>query len=176
MLKLENDFLTDLTNRILIIDGAMGTMIQRKKLEEDDFRCDLYDLRTHKHQLKGSNYLLSVTRPDVILEIHQQYLEAGADIIETNTFNAQRISQTDYGLERLSYQLNFESARLARQAADEFTNKTGSTKHFLTKQTNFILFLISTLGIRRFVAGALGPTRKTLSISPSVEKPDFRNK
>lgn len=124
-MNLETELRDALSSRILVIDGAMGTMIQRHKLEEDDFRCDLYDLRTHKLPLKGNNDLLSITRPDVILGIHRQYLEAGADIIETNTFNAQCISQADYGLEHLSYQLNYESARLARQAADEYTKSTG---------------------------------------------------
>ncbi|CAF4148725.1 unnamed protein product [Rotaria magnacalcarata] len=152
--KIENELVSALASRVLIIDGAMGTMIQRCKLEESDFRSNEYQLDQHTHNLKGNNDLLSITRPDVISEIHRQYLEAGADIIETNTFNAQCISQADYGLEHLSYQLNLKSAQLARQAADEFTEKTG---------------------IRRFVAGALGPTNKTLSISPSVDKPDFRN-
>ncbi|CAF4227936.1 unnamed protein product, partial [Rotaria socialis] len=152
--KIENELVSALASRILIIDGAMGTMIQRCRLEESDFRSNEYQLDKHIHNLKGNNDLLSITRPDVILDIHRQYLEAGADIIETNTFNAQCISQADYGLEHLSYQLNLKSAQLARQAADEFTEKTG---------------------IRRFVAGALGPTNKTLSISPSVDKPDFRN-
>lgn len=123
---LENELLAALSNRILIIDGAMGTMIQRYRLEEDDFRSDEYNLRTHKLPLKGNNDLLSITRPDVILEIHQQYLQAGADIIETNTFSGQFISQADYGLEHLSYQLNFQSAKIARQAADEYTEKTGT--------------------------------------------------
>lgn len=122
---IENELITALSNRILIIDGAMGTMIQRHKLEEDDFRCSEHQLDKHSHNLKGNNDLLSITRPDVILEIHRQYLEAGADIIETNTFNAQRISQADYGLEHLSYELNLKSAQLARQAADEYTKKTG---------------------------------------------------
>lgn len=103
----------------------MGTMIQRYKLQEQDFRCDQYELMTHKLPLQGDNDLLSITRPDIILEIHRQYLEAGADIIETNTFNAQCISQADYGLEHLSYELNLKSAQLARQAADEYTKKTG---------------------------------------------------
>jgi len=106
----------------------MGTMIQRYKLEEEDFRSDEYNLKTHKHPLKGNNDLLSITRPDVILEIHRKYLQSGADIIETNTFNAQCISQADYGLEHLSYQLNLKSAQLARQAADEYAEKTGSIK------------------------------------------------
>ncbi|UJR14486.1 hypothetical protein I4U23_001483 [Adineta vaga] len=154
LLNIENEFRLALSNRILIIDGAMGTMIQRYKLEEEDFRSNEYDLSTHKQALKGNNDLLSITRPDVVLEIHQKYLEAGADIIETNTFNAQFLSQADYALEHLSYELNLRSAKIARQAADEYTKKTG---------------------IRRFVAGALGPLNKTLSISPSVEKPDYRN-
>jgi len=123
--QLENELLLSLSNRILIIDGAMGTMIQRYKLSEEDFRCDKYDLKTHKLPLQGNNDLLSITRPDVILEIHKKYLEAGADIIETNTFSAQFISQADYGLEHLAYQLNFKSAQLARQAADEYAQKTG---------------------------------------------------
>jgi 5-methyltetrahydrofolate--homocysteine methyltransferase len=114
-----------MSNRILIIDGAMGTMIQQYKLEENDFRCDEYNLRTHKHPLKGNNDLLSITRPDIIREIHTQYLQAGADIIETNTFSGQFISQGDYGLEHLSYQFNLKSAQIARQAADEYTEKTG---------------------------------------------------
>jgi 5-methyltetrahydrofolate--homocysteine methyltransferase len=168
---IENDFLLALSNRILIIDGAMGTMIQRYRLEEKDFRSNEYNLNTHKHPLQGNNDLLSITRPEIILEIHRQYLEAGADIIETNTFNAQCISQADYGLEHLSYQLNLKSAQLARQAADEYIEKTGliSFDSLLFTRRIFIL------GTQRFVAGALGPTNKTLSISPSVEKPDFRN-
>ena len=121
----EKDFIDALSNRILIIDGAMGTMIQRYKLNEEDFRSNEFELNSHKHPLKGNNDLLSITRPDVIREIHQQYLEAGADIIETNTFNAQCISQADYGLEHLSYELNLRSAQIARQAADEYTLKTG---------------------------------------------------
>ena len=100
-------------------------MIQGYKLEEEDFRCDEYKLHAHQHALKGNNDLLSITRPEIILEIHQSYLAAGADIIETNTFNAQCISQADYGLEHLSYQLNLKSAQIARQAADEYTEKTG---------------------------------------------------
>lgn len=128
MSNLENELSLALSNRILIIDGAMGTMIQRYKLEEEDFRSDEYNLKTHKNALKGNNDLLSITRPDVILEIHQQYLQAGADIIETNTFSAQFISQADYGLEHLSYQLNLKSAQIARQAADEYTQKTGWIK------------------------------------------------
>jgi 5-methyltetrahydrofolate--homocysteine methyltransferase len=138
--------------RILILDGAMGTMIQRRKLSESDFRGTR--LAGHSRELKGNNDLLVLTRPDVILEIHREYLEAGADIIETNTFSSQAISQADYGLEALSYELNVEGARLARQAADEFTARTP--------------------GRPRFVAGSLGPTNRTLSISPDVNDPAAR--
>lgn len=130
----------------------MGTMIQKHKLEEEDFRGDLF--KDHPKNLKGDNDLLVLTRPEIILNIHRAYLEAGADMIETNTFNGTKISQADYGLEHLAYRLNFEAGKLAKQAADEYTAKTG---------------------VRRYAAGALGPTNKTLSISPSVEKPEFRN-
>ena len=109
---------------------------------------------TTRHELKGNNDLLVLTRPDVILDIHREYLEAGADIIETNTFSSQAISQADYGLESLSYELNVAGARLARQACDEFTAKTP--------------------GRPRFVAGSMGPTNRTLSISPDVNDPSAR--
>ncbi len=136
--------------RILIIDGAMGTMIQRYKLQEEDFRGERF--RDHGCLLKGNNELLSLLRPDIIKEIHAKFLEAGADIIETNTFGAQRISQSDYDLEELSYELNVESARIAREVADEY----------------------STPDKPRYVAGAIGPTTKTASISPKVEDPGYR--
>lgn len=144
-MNIETDFINDLTNRILIIDGAMGTMIQRYKLTEEDFRSKEFQLESHKHPLKGNNDLLSITRPDVIREIHQQYLEAGADIIETNTFNAQCISQADYGLEHLSYELNLRSAKIARQAADEYSQKTGrksrrNSKCIFRLTFSFVLF------------------------------------
>jgi 5-methyltetrahydrofolate--homocysteine methyltransferase len=171
----ENDFRRALSDRILIIDGAMGTMIQQCKLDEDDFRSNEYNLLNHPSPLKGNNDLLSITRPDVILEIHRGYLKAGADIIETNTFNAQCISQADYGLEHLSYQLNLKSAQIARQAADEYTLATGSISLILVLIEIIVDSCLFILGIQRFVAGALGPTNKTLSISPSVEKPDLRN-
>src|SRR6476646_2943107 len=132
--------------RILILDGAMGTMIQRRGLGEADFRGAR--LADHAQELKGNNDLLVLTRPDVVLDIHREYLDAGADIIETNTFSSQAISQADYGLEALSYELNLEGARLARQAADEWTARTP--------------------GRPRFVAGSRGPTNRTLSISPEV--------
>ncbi len=138
--------------RILILDGAMGTMIQRRGLGEADFRGAR--LADHAHELKGNNDLLVLTRPDVILDIHREYLEAGADIIETNTFSSQAISQADYGLESLSYELNVAGARLARQACDEYSAKTP--------------------GRPRFVAGSMGPTNRTLSISPDVDDPSAR--
>ncbi|MFN0033012.1 MAG: homocysteine S-methyltransferase family protein [Flavobacteriales bacterium] len=138
--------------RILILDGAMGTMIQRYKLEENDFRNE--SLKNHSHPLKGNNDLLSITRPDVIKEIHKQYLEAGADIIETNTFSSTTVSQADYGLEHLAYELNYQSAKIARAVADEFTQKNPAKP--------------------RFVAGSIGPTTKLSSMSPDVNNPGFR--
>jgi 5-methyltetrahydrofolate--homocysteine methyltransferase len=141
-----------LRERIVVIDGAMGTMIQRHKLEEEDFRGDRF--RNHGYTLKGNNDLLSLTRPDIIADIHRQYLEAGADIIETNTFSGTRIAQADYHLEDVIYDLNFQSARLAKEAADEFTKKEPHKP--------------------RFVAGAMGPTNKTASLSPDVNNPGFR--
>ena len=142
-----------LSKRILLLDGAMGTMLQRHKLTEADFRGDRF--KDHSHDLRGDNDLLALTRPDVILSVHRQYLEAGADIIETNSFNAQAISQADYGLESIAYELNVAAARLARQAADEYTAQTPARP--------------------RFVAGSMGPTNRILSISPDVNNPAFRN-
>ncbi|KAK7077289.1 hypothetical protein SK128_014227 [Halocaridina rubra] len=141
-----------LKERILVIDGAMGTMIQRHRLEEHHYRGE--EFRDHECSLKGNNDLLSLTLPQVILEIHKEYLEAGADIIETNTFSGTWVAQSDYNLQHICYRLNLESARLARRAADEVTAATGK---------------------QRYVAGAMGPTNRTLSISPSVERPDYRN-
>jgi 5-methyltetrahydrofolate--homocysteine methyltransferase len=138
--------------RILILDGAMGTMIQRYPLEEKDFRGERF--KDHKHPLKGNNDLLSLTRPDIIEAIHHQYFEAGADIIETNTFSGTTIAQADYHLEHIVYELNFESARIARKVADEFTVKEPHKP--------------------RFVAGAMGPTNRTASLSPDVNDPGFR--
>ena len=141
-----------LQRRILILDGAMGTMIQRYKLQEADYRGDRFaDIAILQ---KGNNDLLVLTQPDIIHEIHTQYLEAGADIIETNTFNAQWISMEDYGMENHVKEINFEAARLARKAADEYTVKTPDKP--------------------RFVAGAVGPTNKTASMSPDVNNPAFR--
>src|SRR6476646_4147285 len=115
--------LTSLLNqRILVLDGAMGTMIQRHRLTEADFRGQRF--ADHTHDLRGDNDLLVLTRPDVILEIHHQYLEAGADIIETNTFNSTAVSQADYGLEALAYDLNLEGAKLAKQACETWTVRT----------------------------------------------------
>ncbi len=141
-----------LTERILVLDGAMGTMIQRHTLEEANFRGERF--KNHQSPLKGNNDLLSITRPDIIKDIHLQYLAAGADIIETNTFSSTTIAQADYHLESLAYELNFESARIAREVADQFT-KQEPTKP-------------------RFVAGALGPTNKTASLSPDVNNPGYR--
>ena len=141
-----------LARRILVLDGAMGTMIQRRKLEERDFRNQ--QLAGHPKELKGNNDLIALTRPDVLAAIHEEYLAAGADIIETNTFSSTAIAQADYGLEPLAYELNLESARIARRVADEWTARTPDKP--------------------RFVAGALGPTNKSLSISPKVDDPAFR--
>jgi 5-methyltetrahydrofolate--homocysteine methyltransferase len=142
-----------LAKRILVLDGAMGTMIQSYGLAEEDFRGEAY--RDQPDALFGANDLLSVTQPDMIQEIHRAYLEAGSDIIETNTFNAQAISLADYGLEGEAYRLNVAGAALARQAADEMTARTPDRP--------------------RFVCGSIGPTNRTASMSPDVENPAFRN-
>jgi len=139
--------------RILVLDGAMGTMIQRHNLKEVDFRGERF--KNHQIDLKGNNDLLSLTQPKIIKNIHLAYLEAGADIIETNTFNATSISQADYKTEQLVYEINYESARLAKEAVNEFN----------AKSRNKI----------RFVAGSMGPTNKTLSISPKVIDPGYRD-
>lgn len=138
--------------RILIIDGAMGTMIQRHKPEESDYRGERF--ATWPYPLKGNNDLLSLTQPDMILGIHKAYLEAGADIIETNTFSSTSVSMADYHMETLAYELNVASARLAREAADEYTAKDPSRP--------------------RYVAGSIGPTNKTTSLSPDVNDPGYR--
>ncbi|HNJ84449.1 MAG TPA: homocysteine S-methyltransferase family protein [Piscinibacter sp.] len=140
-----------LSRRIAILDGAMGTMIQRYKLAEADYRGERF--RDHPKDLKGNNELLQFTRPDVIAEIHEKYLAAGADIIETNTFGATRVAQDDYGLAPLAREMNVAAAKLARAACDKF----------------------STPDKPRFVAGALGPTPRTASISPDVNDPAARN-
>ncbi|WP_397473925.1 methionine synthase [Pusillimonas sp.] len=145
------DFVRLLASRMLILDGAMGTMIQQEKLTELQFRGERF--AEHPKDVKGNNELLSLVRPDLVLNIHRQYLEAGADVIETNTFGATSIAQGDYGLADIAYELNLESARLARQACDEFSAPDRP----------------------RFVAGALGPQPKTASISPDVNDPAARN-
>lgn len=139
--------------RILVLDGAMGTMIQRHNLKEVDFRGERF--KNHQIDLKGNNDILSLTQPEIIKNIHLAYLEAGADIIETNTFNATSISQADYKTEQFVYEINYESARLAKEAVNEFNAKSRSKI--------------------RFVAGSMGPTNKTLSISPKVTDPGYRD-
>lgn len=131
----------------------MGTMIQRHTLNEDDFRRNWFE--DHSSPLKGNNDLLSLTRPDIIKEIHSQYLEAGADIIETNTFSGTKIAQSDYGLQDYTYDINFHSAKIASEIASEFTEKEPEKP--------------------RFVAGSIGPTNRTASISPDVNDPGYRN-
>ena len=139
--------------KIIILDGAMGTMIQRYKLEEADFRGERF--AKHPSDLKGNNDLLCITRPDIIEEIHFQYLQAGADIIETNTFNAQRISLADYHMEDLAYELNVAAATCARKAVERFKKENPNATP-------------------RFIAGAVGPTNRTASLSPDVNDPGFR--
>ena len=139
--------------RILIIDGAMGTMIQQRKLGEDHYRGQRF--ADHSKDVKGNNDLLVLTQPEIIEEIHGEYLAANADIIETNTFNAQRISMADYHMQDLAYEMNVDAAKLARRAADAWTAKTPEKP--------------------RFVAGAVGPTNRTASISPNVNDPGYRN-
>jgi 5-methyltetrahydrofolate--homocysteine methyltransferase len=141
-----------LKERILIIDGAMGTMIQRHKLEEKDYRGERF--KDWASDLKGNNDLLSLTQPEIIEGIHRQYLEAGADILETNTFNAQAISMADYHMEALAYEINVAAAHLAKKAATDYTARNPDKP--------------------RFVAGAIGPMSKTLSLSPDVNNPGFR--
>ena len=140
-----------LNERILILDGAMGTMIQRYNLEEEDFRKGWFE--DHPHKLKGDNDILVLTRPDVIKEIHAQYLEAGADILETNTFGATSVAQADYHLEHAVYDINYHGAKIAREVCDEFTAKNPDKP--------------------RFVAGSMGPTTKLASMSPDVNDPGF---
>lgn len=141
-----------LQDRILILDGAMGTMLQRYNFSEEDFRGERF--KDYPSSLKGNNDLLSLTQPQAIAEIHRQYFEAGADIVETNTFSSTTIAMGDYNLEDLVYELNFESAKIARKVADEFT-KANPDKP-------------------RFVAGSIGPTTKTASLSPDVNRPEYR--
>lgn len=141
-----------LQERILIIDGAMGTMIQRHHLSEADYRGERF--KNWPSDLKGNNDLLCLTQPAIIEGIHRDYLEAGADIIETNTFNAQKVSLADYQMEALAYEINLAAAKIARKAADDYSAQTPEKP--------------------RFVAGAIGPMNKTLSLSPDVNNPGFR--
>ena len=144
---------TQLDQRILVLDGAMGTMIQGYQLQEEDFRTEAFDGITKS--LRGNNDLLSITRPHVIQEIHEAYLVAGVDINETNTFSGTAIAQEDYECESFVDQINLESAKIARAAADKYTQIDGSKP--------------------RYVAGSIGPTNKTASISPDVNDPGFRS-
>lgn len=141
-----------LQTRILVLDGAMGTMLQRYDFQEEDYRGSSF--ANWPHPVKGNNDLLSLTQPQAIAEVHSKYLEAGADIIETNTFSGTTIAMADYHMEDLVYELNYESAKIARQVCDEFTAKDPSKP--------------------RFVAGSIGPTNKTASLSPDVNDPGFR--
>lgn len=146
------DIRKELSKRILVIDGAMGTMIQRYKLTEEDYRGERF--KDWPSDIKGNNEILSLTKPEVIGAIHREYLEAGADILETNTFSATVIAQGEYGMQAFAYEENVASARIARQATDEYTAKDPSKP--------------------RFVAGAIGPLNKTLSLSPDVNNPGYR--
>ncbi|MFQ3239363.1 MAG: 5-methyltetrahydrofolate--homocysteine methyltransferase [Olleya marilimosa] len=138
--------------RILVLDGAMGTMLQRYNFTEADFRGDRF--KNYPTALKGNNDLLSLTQPNAIADVHRKYFEAGADIVETNTFSGTTIAMADYDMENLVYELNFESAKIAKYVASEFTNKNPEKP--------------------RFVAGSIGPTNRTASLSPDVNRPDFR--
>ncbi|MFT6486213.1 MAG: 5-methyltetrahydrofolate--homocysteine methyltransferase, partial [Neolewinella sp.] len=140
------------SERILVLDGAMGSLIQGYGLKEEDYRTGYFE--DHPSDLKGNHDLLVLTRPDVIREIHELYLEAGADVIETNTFSGTTIAQEDYGTERIVYEMNVAAARVAREAADKYTARNPAKP--------------------RFVAGAVGPTNRTLSISPDVNDPGYR--
>ncbi|MDP6852624.1 MAG: methionine synthase [Candidatus Marinimicrobia bacterium] len=147
------EFRNIITKKILTLDGAMGSLIQSYSLEDSDYRKDIF--KNHSSELKGNHDVLSITRPDIISEIHTQYLHAGADIIETNTFNANEVSQADYELEKYVYDLNFASAKIAKKAVDNYADETGNR--------------------RAYIAGILGPTNRTCSMSPDVNDPSFRN-
>ncbi|RSK39909.1 homocysteine S-methyltransferase family protein [Mangrovimonas spongiae] len=147
-----SDIFKILQHRILVLDGAMGTMLQRYNFTENDFRGSRF--KDFKHSLKGNNDLLSLTQPEAIAQVHAKYFEAGADIVETNTFSSTTIGMTDYHMEDLVYELNYESAKIAKQVADEFTKQNPEKP--------------------RFVAGSIGPTNRTASLSPDVNRPEFR--
>lgn len=138
----------EIEKRILVLDGAMGTMLQRNKFEEADFRGDRF--KDFPHPLKGNNDLLSITQPEAVKAVHRAYFDAGADIVETNTFSGTTIGMADYHMEDLVYELNYQSAKIAREVADEYTDKP------------------------RFVAGSIGPTNRTASMSPDVNDPGYR--
>ena len=138
-----------LKNKILTIDGAMGTMVQSFELDESDFRGDRFS--DHKSDLKGNNDVLVLTQPELVSKIHRAYFDSGADIVETNTFSANAISQSDYGLESEVYNINYEAAKIASKVAKSYSDKP------------------------RFVAGAIGPTSRTASLSPDVNDPSYRN-
>jgi len=142
----------EIKKRILVLDGAMGTMLQRYNFSEEDFRGERF--KDFPYSLKGNNDLLSITQPKAIKDIHAQYFEAGADIVETNTFSSTTIGMADYHLENIVYELNFQSAKIAREVADEFTAKNPEKP--------------------RFVAGSIGPTNRTASMSPDVNDPGYR--
>lgn len=142
----------ELKKRILVLDGAMGTMLQRYKFTEKDFRGERF--KDYPSSLQGNNDLLSITQPEAIKTIHRKYFEAGADIVETNTFSGTSIAMADYHMEDLVYELNYESAKIAKEVANAFTTKTPEKP--------------------RFVAGSIGPTNKTASLSPDVNKPEYR--
>ena len=148
VIKIMSKIQEELKKRILVLDGAMGTMLQRNKFEEADFRGNRF--ADFPHPLKGNNDLLSITQPEAVKAVHRAYFAAGADIVETNTFSGTTIGMADYHMEDLVYELNYQSAKIAREVADEFTDKP------------------------RFVAGSIGPTNRTASMSPDVNDPGFR--
>ncbi|RLD25608.1 MAG: 5-methyltetrahydrofolate--homocysteine methyltransferase, partial [Bacteroidetes bacterium] len=149
---MKKDIYKALQNRILILDGAMGTMLQRYNFTEEDFRGTRF--KDYHKSVKGNNDLLSLTQPQAIAEVHSKYFEAGADIVETNTFSGTTVAMADYEMEDLVYELNYESAKIAKKVADKFTEKEPHKP--------------------RFVVGAMGPTNKTASMSPDVNDPGFR--
>jgi len=151
-MSIMSDIKQEIQKRILVLDGAMGTMLQRYKFTEEDFRGERF--KDYPTSLKGNNDLLSLTQPNAIAEVHRLYFEAGADIVETNTFSGTSIAMADYNMEDLVYELNFESAKIARKVADQFTKENPEKP--------------------RFVAGSIGPTNKTASLSPDVNRPEFR--
>jgi len=148
----KTDIKEELKKRILVLDGAMGTMLQRYNFDENDYRGERF--RDYPSPLKGNNDLLSLSQPKTIAEVHRKYFEAGADIVETNTFSGTSIAMADYSMENLVYELNFESAKIAKEVAEEFTSKDHNKP--------------------RFVAGSIGPTNRTASMSPDVNRPEYR--